>query len=154
MYKSSSLPNLKQSLLPSLYNNNDTSTSSITETKFKKLLLKKPKMFKVNYKKYDFQNRNNSSLSIRSTNSSFYNTKKILTKPIWNYSYNRNCSFNFKPPESERKKRIRKILKQSYLFAKDKRPRMIAILENNSMIEEQIRLNAWKYYKQFFGNNN
>ena len=153
MHKSSSLPNIKQSLLPSLYNNNNTSITSINESNFKKLLLKRPKVLKINYNNYEYQNRNNSSLSIRDTNSTFYNTKKILPKPIWNYSYNRNCSFNFKPPESERKKRIKKILKQSYLFAKDKRPRMIKILENNSMIEQQIRFNAWKYYKQFLGNN-
>ena len=72
------------------------------------------------------------------------------TKPLWNYSYyfkennNRIIRHNY----SAKKLRIKQLLdlKSPYIIEDWQKPRMIKILEKNSLIEEQVILKPWIFF--------
>ena len=84
------------------------------------------------------------------------NSIKIKARPVWNYSYyynekNKNKNKNYykllKLNNSERKMRIKQLLheKNPYMVEDWQKPRMIRILEKNSLIEEEIMLQPWRF---------
>ena len=84
------------------------------------------------------------------------NNIKIKARPVWNYSYyynekNKNKNKNYykllKLNNSERKMRIKQLLheKNPYMVEDWQKPRMIRILEKNSLIEEEIMLQPWRF---------
>ena len=81
-----------------------------------------------------------------------FNKMKISQKnrPLWNYSYffNDKNKKTIKHNYSAKKIRIKKILnfKDPYIIEDWKKPRMIKILEKNSLIEEEIMLKPWKFF--------
>ena len=81
------------------------------------------------------------------------NKMKISEKnklPIWNYSYyfkdknKKIMKYNY----SAKKIRIKKLLniKDPFIIDDWQKPRMIKILEKNSLIEEEIMLKPWKFF--------
>ena len=83
------------------------------------------------------------------------NTIKInkIKNPVWNYSYyfnekNNNKNFLKIKNQSAKKIRIKKLLncKNPYIIEDWQKPRMIKILEKNSLIEEEIMLKPWKFF--------
>ena len=81
-----------------------------------------------------------------------YNKMKISqqNKPIWNYSYffNDKNKKIMKHNYSAKKIRIKKLinLKDPCIIEDWQKPRMIKILEKNSLIEEEIMLKPWKFF--------
>ena len=82
------------------------------------------------------------------------NSIKIKARPVWNYSYyyneknkNKNYYKLLKLNNSERKMRIKQLLheKNPYMVEDWQKPRMIRILEKNSLIEEEIMLHPWRF---------
>ena len=76
-----------------------------------------------------------------------------IKKPVWNYSYYFNEKDNNKKYykikcESAKKIRIKQLLnfKNPYIIEDWQKPRMIKILEKNSLIEEEIMLRPWKFF--------
>ena len=71
-------------------------------------------------------------------------------KPLWNYSYyfkdnnNRILKHNY----SAKKLRIKKLLdlQNPYIIEDWQKPRMIRILEKNSLIEQEVILKPWKFF--------
>ena len=76
-----------------------------------------------------------------------------IKKPLWNYSYYFNEKDNNKKYfklqcQSAKKIRIKQLLnfKNPYIIEDWQKPRMIKILEKNSLIEEEIMLKPWKFF--------
>ena len=100
---------------------------------------------------------NESSASLMQDTESVLSNKnniKIQNRPVWNYSYYYNASNtnkNFykllKLNNSEKKMRIKYLLhEKNPLMVEDwQKPRMIRILEKNSLIEEEIMLHPWRF---------
>lgn len=114
----------------------------------------KPKTSSKSYRYY-----NEGSASIINDNESMPQ-KEIKTikinnnkKPVWNYSYyfnekNKNKNYYRFNNQSAKKIRIKKLLdlKNPYIIEDWQKPRMIKILEKNSLIEEEIMLKPWKFF--------
>ena len=73
-----------------------------------------------------------------------------IKRPIWNYSYyfNQNNNKVLKHNYSAKKIRIKELLnlKDPNIIEDWQKPRMIKILEKNSLIEEEIMLRPWKFF--------
>ena len=77
-------------------------------------------------------------------------------KPVWNYSYyydekknnNDKCFRLLKQNKSYKKLRIKNLLeyKNPYTVDEWQKPRMIRILERNSLIKEEIMLKPWLFF--------
>ena len=103
-----------------------------------------------------FYNESSASL-IQDTESALSNKNNLkkLNRPVWNYSYYYNESNNnknyykiLKHNNSEKKMRIKQLLheKNPYMVEDWQKPRMIRILEKNSLIEGEIMLQPWKFF--------
>ena len=100
---------------------------------------------------------NNTSAAFIPDNESIISKKikiKLPYKPIWNYSYYYNEMDNNKKyykllnhNYSDKKLRIKNLLntKNPYMVEDWQKPRMIRILEKNSLIEEEILLRPWNF---------
>ena len=81
-----------------------------------------------------------------------FNKMKIIqnNKPLWNYSYffNDKNKKIMKHNYSAKKIRIKKLLnlKAPFIIEDWQKPRMIKILEKNSLIGEEIMLKPWKFF--------
>ena len=92
----------------------------------------------------------NESIFIKGVNNIKVNQIK---KPVWNYSYYFNEKENnkkyFLKCQSAKKIRIKQLLnfKNPYIIEDWQKPRMIKILEKNSLIEGEIMLKPWKFFR-------
>jgi hypothetical protein len=112
----------------------------------------KPKTTKRSYEYYnDLPVHDNEGLFMKDINKINIKDKN---KPIWNYSYyfNQNKNKNYykylRSSLSAKKIRIKKILneKSPNIIEDWQKPRMIKILEKNSLIEEEIMLKPWRLF--------
>ena len=115
--------------------------------------LNKPRTTSRNYRYFsDMSGSINDNESIYPKESNIIKISKIK-KPVWNYSYyfnekNNNKNFFKIKNQSAKKIRIKKLLnfKNPYIIEDWQKPRMIKILEKNSLIEEEIMLKPWKFF--------
>ena len=100
-----------------------------------------------------YYNESSASL-IQDTESVLSNRNNIKkqNRPVWNYSYyynenKKNKNYLLKLNNSEKKMRIKYLLheKNPYMVEDWQKPRMIKILEKNSLIEEEILLQPWRF---------
>ena len=103
-----------------------------------------------------YYNNESSASLIQDTESVLSNKNNIkkLNRPVWNYSYyynennkNKNYLKLLKQKNREKKMRIKQLLhkKNPYMVEDWQKPRMIRILEKNSLIEEEILLQPWRF---------
>ncbi len=113
----------------------------------------KPKTASKNYRYFNSGSiiHDNDSILIKEANKKKINKQN---KPIWNYSYyfnennNKNNYKIMRQAQSVKKMRIKSLIdsKNPYIIEDWKKPRMIRILEKNSLIEEEIMLKPWKFF--------
>ena len=119
----------------------------------------KPKTASKNYRYYYGENMVYDNESHITKNSNIKNKmNQTNNRPVWNYSYyynerkkkNDKCYKLLKNNHSYKKMRIRNVFNFKNPYIEDwKKPRMIRILEQNSLIKEEIMLKPW----EFFSNN-
>ena len=127
------------------------------------ILLNKPKSSGKKYRyldgqlNYKSQEKNNTFNFSNNINSSSLSRNK---KPFWNYSYYFNPSIEKKRSFnninkcniSQKKMKIKDIIntKNPYMMDMDDwlKPRMIKILEKNSLIEGEVMKKPWKFFQK------
>ena len=115
--------------------------------------LYKPKTAKKSYEYYNNSPfHDNETVFIKDINKI---NLKDKNKPRWNFSYyhlkNKNNNRYLKPSLSAKKIRIKQILseKNPYIVEEWHKPRMVKILEKNSLIEEEIMLKPWRFFPNY-----
>ena len=124
-----------------------------------RFIFSKPKTASKNYRYYYGENMMYDNESHITKISNFKNKmNQTNNRPVWNYSYyynegkkkNDKCYKFLKHNHSYKKMRIRNVFNFKNPLIEDwKKPRMIRILEQNSLIKEEIMLRPW----EFFSNN-
>jgi len=122
--------------------------------------------FNINQQNKNFSNQSNSSENYSGNIINFPTPKpkrESYSKPNWKYSYylDKNDILNLKNINNGNNPEIKKLLcdykdidkRPKPIVYSWTKPRMVKILERNSLIEEEVKSNFWKY-SHIFENNN